>query len=54
MGTGMRGEGITRSDVMLAMIEAAEDPSADATDLAAEAREVAVSTTTATSEVAEA
>lgn len=54
MGTGMRGEGSTPSDVMLSMIEWTEDPSADATDLAAEASEVAVSTTTAIWEVAEA
>lgn len=49
----MMGEGKTAPDVMLEMIESAEAPAADATDLAAEATEVAVSTSTATSEVTE-
>lgn len=47
----MMGEGKTAADVTLTMIELAEAPSADATDPAAEATEVAVSINTATLEV---
>lgn len=50
----MKGEGRTFSDVRLATIELMEAPSADATDPAAEARDVAVSIITATLEVTEA